>query len=128
MNRIFTFGVAIFFAIVGMALLGGEKQAQAGHGCHGCNGCSSCDGSTGCDGCSAKKIRRCSGRNHDRCHGRKRDRCNGGRLFGNRCSGKTHCSGCNGGDGGEATSEKAAPEAASLNRAPLSHYVVRFRR
>jgi hypothetical protein len=41
MNRMFVFGIAIFFAIVGIALVGGEKVAVAGHGCHGCSGCSS---------------------------------------------------------------------------------------
>ena len=46
MNRALILGIAIFFAIVGIALLGGENQAVAGHGCHGCGGCSSRDGST----------------------------------------------------------------------------------
>ena len=46
MNRVLCFGIAIFFAVVGIALVGGEKNvAVAGHGCHGCSGC---DG--GCDG------------------------------------------------------------------------------
>lgn len=55
MNRALLFGIAMFFAVVGIALVGGEKSvAVAGHGCHGCSGC---DG--GCDGgCSAA----CGGR------------------------------------------------------------------
>jgi len=46
MNRALVFGIAMFIAVVGIALVGGEKSvAVAGHGCHGCSGC---DG--GCDG------------------------------------------------------------------------------
>ncbi len=48
MNRVFVFGVAVFFAIVGIALLGGEKQAVAGHGCNGCHGAVACDGAASC--------------------------------------------------------------------------------
>ncbi len=51
MNRTLVFGIAIFFAVVGLSLLGSEKSASAGlffrHGCCGCSG-ASCDG--GCDG------------------------------------------------------------------------------
>ena len=38
----------IFFAIVGVALVGGENQAVAGHGCHGCS--CDCDGDDSCGG------------------------------------------------------------------------------
>jgi len=37
MNRVLVFGIAIFFAVVGIALLGGDSKAVAGHGCHGCS-------------------------------------------------------------------------------------------
>ena len=41
MNRIVVFGVAIFFALVGIALVGGERNAEAGLFARGgCNGCS----------------------------------------------------------------------------------------
>ena len=43
MNRIVVLGVAIFFALAGIALVGGEQQANAAlFGCvaNGCNGCS----------------------------------------------------------------------------------------
>ena len=40
MNRMFVIGIAAFVAVVGIALVGGEKVAVAGHGCHGCSGCS----------------------------------------------------------------------------------------
>ena len=76
MNRALVFGIAIFFAVVGIALVGGEKNvAVAGHGCHGCSGC---DG--GCDGgCSGPSCNDCG--------------CRGG-LFSrlrNRCCGQQTC-------------------------------------
>jgi hypothetical protein len=49
MNRTLVFGIAIFFAVVGIALLGGDNAAVAGHGCHGCDGYAACDGG-GCFG------------------------------------------------------------------------------
>src|SRR5947208_153544 len=82
MNRIVVFGVAIFFALVGIALVGGESKASAfifgGGGC-GCNG----------GGCHHRGHGRCNGggchaRHHARCHGRCHGRCGGG-------------GGCNGG-------------------------------
>ncbi len=48
MNRMFVFGVAMFFAIVGFALMGGERQAVAGHGCGGCHGVVTSDCGTPC--------------------------------------------------------------------------------
>lgn len=65
MNRVFVFGVAVFFAIVGIALLGGEKQAVAGHGCNGCHGAVACDGAASCcapAACSGRARMACSGR------------------------------------------------------------------
>ena len=44
MNRVFTLGIAIFFAVVGMALIGGERQVDAAFGCHGCFGGKHCGG------------------------------------------------------------------------------------
>lgn len=62
MNRALVFGIAIFFAVVGIALLGGENNvAMAGHGCHGCAGDGGCDG-----GCAAPAPAECCG-----CGGRK---------------------------------------------------------
>lgn len=81
MNRIVLCGVAIFFAIVGIALVGGEEKASAGlfrHGCGGCDG--GCGGVVDCGGddcCGRKKFRRCGGK----------QRCGG--LFGKkRCCGE----------------------------------------
>ena len=75
MNRVIVFGVAFFFAIVGIALLGGQQQAVAGHGCNGCHGAVACDG--GNVGCAPVA---CSG-DTGRCFGR------------NRCAGITRCEG-----------------------------------
>ena len=43
MNRTLVFGLAMFFAIVGIALIGGSNQAVAGHGCCGCHASSAAD-------------------------------------------------------------------------------------
>jgi hypothetical protein len=77
MNRIVVLGVAIFFALVGIALVGGESKALAfGHrGC--CNGNSCCASS-----CHGGHHNRCC---HSRCHGR----CHGG----NSCCSNSCCGG-----------------------------------
>lgn len=120
MNRALVFGIAIFFAVVGIALLGADKTAYAGHGCHGC----SCDG--GCDSscdssCSSSCDCSCSGRkrlfHRHRCHGRR------------RCHGCSGCSvtvsdccctpaPCSGSDCGGAPAEEAAPEEEPATEAP----------
>lgn len=53
MNRALIFGIAIFCALVGLALLGTDNTAMAGHGCCGCHGgCGGCNGNShGCCGC-----------------------------------------------------------------------------
>ncbi len=93
MNRVFVYGVALFFAIVGIALLGGEKTAVAGHGCNGCHGAVACDGAGA--GCAAVACQgRCFGR--ARHHARARcGGCEGRRMFGRRrCAGQaTDCCG-----------------------------------
>jgi hypothetical protein len=68
MKRFLGFSLAMFFALMAIALVGGDSGAVAGHGCHG---------------------RRCHGglfARHHRCHGR--ERCHG--LFGKhrRCHGE----------------------------------------
>ena len=103
MNRFLVFGIAAFFAIVGVSLLGGQREASASLLNLGLR-------SGGCDGAKAKccgraklgalkgKLKRCSGRkglNLKRCSGRKGlnlKRCSGrkglnlkGKL--RRCSG-----------------------------------------
>ncbi|HEY1601115.1 MAG TPA: hypothetical protein VGG64_16045 [Pirellulales bacterium] len=100
MNRALFFGIAMFFAVVGIALVGADKKASAGFRHHrGCNGCA-CSGG-GCDGgcsaaadscgggCSASAC--CGHRKH--CGGlfhRHKHRCNG-------CNGGCNGGGCNGG-------------------------------
>lgn len=152
MNRKVALGVLFFFAIVGIALMGGEKAAVAGHGCHGCAGvvaCGGCDGEVACHG--LKLFQRCQGvapaccgkEVAPVCHGRVRchglnlcqglNRCEGRRV---RCCGPAVNCGCNGEAApaapAEAAPEKApekvpeAPKAASLH-APMSFYQVSFR-
>jgi hypothetical protein len=93
MNRIVVLGLALFFALVGIALIGGDSKAVAfGHRCGGCNGCaSSCHGGHRCHG---------GGGCHSRCHGR--HRCHGG------CNGGCNGGGCCGGSVVQAP-EKQAP-------------------
>src|SRR5436309_11254529 len=93
MNRIVIFGLAVFFAIVGIALIGGDSKVMAfgHHGC--CNGCNSCGGGGCHGGCHARHG--CHHRCHGRCHG-----CNGG------CNG----GGCGGGGGCCGGAAYASPE------------------
>lgn len=87
MNRTLGFGIAVFFALVGISLLGGDEQAVAGSGC---SGVSSCCGPSVCSG-------GCSGR----CFGSRRSRrCSGGCSGCNGCSGYSSCSGDCGGCSG----------------------------
>lgn len=130
MNRVLVFGIAIFFAIVGVALVGGENQAVAGHGCHGCS--CDCDGDDSCGGdecCGGDES--CDG---DESCGGKRS-CRGRRS----CKGRKRChkACCDAAEGGEeAASEEAGAEAppeapaaeASFQRVPLTLRRVNFRR
>ena len=84
MKRFLGFSLAMFFALMAIALVGGDSGAVAGHGCHG---------------------RKCHGglfARHHRCHGREK----GHGLFGhgkNRCHGEeavAECAPC-----GEAASD-----------------------
>jgi hypothetical protein len=58
MKRFLGFSLAMFFALVAIALVGGDSGAVAGHGCHGrrCHG-----------GGLFARLHRCHGR--ERCHG-----------------------------------------------------------
>ncbi len=105
MNRTVLLGIAIFFAVVGIALLGGEQKAVAGHGCNSycdcsCYGCDcycSCAGSChGRQGLLARlRARRhaCHGC-HSYCHGC-HDYCHGCHGYVPHCCGYTpvHCHG-----------------------------------
>ncbi|MFV1965090.1 MAG: hypothetical protein ACC628_06675 [Pirellulaceae bacterium] len=88
MNRAVVLGIAIFFAVVGIALLGGENQAVAGHGCHGCYGGVVCDGGYACGGYA---YGGCGGL---ACHGAVAT-CGGvyGRVHRHRAFRRRHCSG-----------------------------------
>lgn len=124
MNRTLFMGIAVFLAVVGIALVGGEKQAVAGHGCHGCHGSYNCDGG-GCHGdnggCHAANHG-CAGR--QRCHGRRRHG-----LFSHRrrCHGRSHgchgyvapsCCGCSGQAIEAAPAEEAPAEAPPAEAPP----------
>ncbi len=128
MNRVVLVGVAVFVAVLGLALVGSSSQAKAGlfnrgcggYKCHGdCGG-----GKTFCNGGGCFGSKRCTGRTrctgrchgHSRCHGRTRchghSHCTGGKSYcsGGGCFGSKHCSGrrlgrrchgrCSGGCGG----------------------------
>lgn len=120
MNRVLLLGVAVFLAIVGIALLGtGADSALAGHGCCGCcGGCGGCDcgGGYGCHGCHGGYDHGCHGGYDHGCHG---------------CNGYAH----NGGHAnGYAAARRAptapAPVLASRNdqRQPASFRRISFRR
>ena len=94
MNRTLIFGIALFFALVGLALIGPERTAVAGHG--------------GCSGCKGAHARKCGGR---RCDGRKARRCSGRKA--------RRCSGCSGKGGKvEAAAPADAPEPPPAAPAP----------
>ena len=74
MNRVIVCGVAVFFAIAAIAMLGNDNTAVAGHGCSGCDGGSDCGGEVSCGGRAHRcgllqrlHRRRCEGRRHG-CH------------------------------------------------------------
>ncbi len=100
MNRTLMFGIAVFFAVLGIALMGGENQAVAGHGCHGglfggrCHGGGLFAGH-GCRGNGGLFARRCRGGGAD-CGGAVVTDCGGGPG----CAGAVDCGGrsrCHGG-------------------------------
>ena len=136
MNHKLILGIAVFLAIVGLAVIGGDKQAQAGLGSHGAS-CSGCDGE--CDGsgkdCDGSRGGRLSGRRSRGCNGRKglslkslnlRD------LLGGGCDGSDGSDGCDGGksEGGDSEAVPEAPAAASngFQRTPVTFRTVIFRR
>lgn len=88
MNRTLLLGVAIFFAIVGLALMGGEQQAVAGGGCAGCSGAVVCCGDVVEPSCSG-----CFGRAREARHHRRAAR----RAQANACCGAVDVCGCSGG-------------------------------
>jgi len=93
MKRFLGFSLAMFFALVAIALFGGDSGAVAGHGCHGKR----------CHGGLLARHHECHGR-EKKCHGR--ERCHGRKH--RRCHGEVECcepacgcdSGCAGGDCG----------------------------
>ncbi|HUY88024.1 MAG TPA: hypothetical protein VMV10_04785 [Pirellulales bacterium] len=123
MNRALLFGIAIFFAVVGIALMGGENKVMAGHGCNGCAcaGCAGCDCGGGAPACCGQvnDCCGCRGRRHHRHH--RRNRCCGNPCCGpvECCGAAPACCGCGGAAPAEVTPpapEAPAAPAASLKR------------
>jgi len=73
MNRIVICGVAIFLAVVGLSLLGSDKEAVAGGGIYGCSGyvVTGCSGYVGCHGCHGAVVTRGCHGCYGSCHGRR---------------------------------------------------------
>jgi hypothetical protein len=102
MKRFLGFAVAMFFALVAIALVGGDSGAVAGHGCHGrhrCHGeaapveeCGSCgEVASDCGSCGGEVASECGS-------------CGGGEVVG----------GCAGGNcGGEAVISEGVPTEAA---------------
>src|SRR5438445_7335595 len=106
MNRIVVFGLALFFALVGIALVGGENKASAF--IFGGGGCGGCAGACGGGGCH-HRMHGCHARHH-RCHGRCHGGC-AGACGGGGCCGGGYAGGCCGGGVVQApmAAEKQAP-------------------
>lgn len=107
MKRFLGFAVAMFFALVAIALVGGDSGAVAGHGCHG--------------------------RHRERCHGgllakhraKKAARCHGEAAAPaadcGSCGGEVVSGGCAGGDcGGGAVISEGVPTEAAAPVAPAA--------
>ncbi|MGD9645925.1 MAG: hypothetical protein AB7U73_09440 [Pirellulales bacterium] len=134
MNRTLAFGLAIFLAVVGIALLGGEQKASAGH-CHGCCACD-CGGddccSSSCSSCRCHRCFRCHRchRCHRRCH-----RCHSCHSCHNGCSSCSHSDCCGGEPAEEGGEEEAEPtptedggDTPAASRTPFGFRQVSFRR
>jgi hypothetical protein len=123
MNRTIGFGIAVFLALVGIGLVGGQREGVAGHGCCGCRGGY---GYRACDGCS-----RC-------CHGGCYGGCWRSSCRGASCRGAYGCEGTAPiQPGGEAPAVPPAPgeepapapgASADFERAPIVFQQVHFRR
>ncbi|RLS79344.1 MAG: hypothetical protein DWI03_02030 [Planctomycetota bacterium] len=89
MKRFFGLALAMFFALVAIALVGGDSGVVAGHGCHG--------------------GRKCHGGLLARVHAAKKERCHGGLLHRHRrCHGEAAAAEC--GDCGAAEGCSACAE------------------
>ena len=113
MNWKVAVGLAIFFAIVGIALVGGEKAAVAGlrgHGCAGAAACGGCDDAGACGGVRCHGRLRCQGEKAAvSCHGRVR--CHGldrAERRAQRCCGAKASCAC-GGEAAPAAAPTPAP-------------------
>jgi hypothetical protein len=92
MKRFLGFAFAMFFALVALALVGGDSGAVAGHGCHG-----------RCHGGLHARHHRCHGEREqrERCHGllaRHRNKCHGEAAAAacDPCAAASDCGSCGG--------------------------------
>ncbi|MBW3600891.1 MAG: hypothetical protein KY475_26945 [Planctomycetes bacterium] len=153
MNRTVLLGIAIFIAVLGIALVGGEDKAVAGQRCNCyCDcACAGCDCAAACHGRQGL-LARLRARRHA-CHGC-HSACHCDAYACHGCHAYSHCcgyvpachGGCHGGyegapydggapveapppDGGDAgEGTPAPPPAAALDRAPVAYRQVSFRR
>lgn len=122
MKRYLGFALAMFFAIVAIALVGGDSGAVAGHGCHGGR---KCHGGMRANKCHGGLLARHKAKKAARCHGEEAVACEsaacgdcgscGGEVEGcSSCGGEAVSGGCAGGDCGGAgvISEGVPTEAA----------------
>jgi hypothetical protein len=98
MKRFLGFAFAMFFALVGIALVGGDSGAVAGHGCHG-----------RCHGGLLARLHRCHGE-REKCHGlfgkHRRGGCHGAAEAAPACEPAVASSDC-GSCGGEAAASSS---------------------
>jgi hypothetical protein len=135
MKRFLGIAVAMFFALVAIALVGGDTGAVAGHGCHGrhrCHGRERCHGGLLAKH-RAKKAAKCHGEEAPACEsGCGEAACEGGCEGGCGEAVEGGCSSCGGGEvvsggcvgggcGGEAVISSGTPtEAAPAAPAALA--------
>lgn len=118
MNRILILGIAMFLAIVGIALVGGEKVAVAGHGHCCCCGGGCCGGGCCCGGDC------CCGHHHR--HHRHHCCCCGGNCCGGNCCGGSAPS-CGGeGEKSAAPAPPAPMTSIQSDRSPVAFSHVSF--
>ena len=109
MKRFLGFSVAMFIALVAIALVGGDSGAVAGHGCHGRH--------HRCHGGLLARLH-AKHRCHGRCHGEQVAACEG---CDSACEGCGEAGGCAGGGcGGEAVISSGTPTEAAAPAAPAA--------
>ncbi|NBW96728.1 MAG: hypothetical protein EBR28_08350 [Planctomycetia bacterium] len=108
MKRFLGFAVAMFFALVAIALVGGDSGAVAGHGCHGRHRCHGRHHREKCHGGLLARLHA----KHAKCHGEEAAACEGCESA--ECGACGEAGGCAGGAcGGEAVISSGTPTEAA---------------